>query len=113
MLITRKDQEVINNIINAVEDVSGISRKNFINKKTKTSIIILLRQITIHMLREYAEMGLEEIGFLVGNYHHSTIIHNLKKVKTIQDYPHIYKKEHALLEDIIKEYNGQKNERSI
>lgn len=113
MLITRRDQEIINDIITSVEEVSGISRKNFINKKTKTSIIILLRQITTYMLREYADMGLQEIAFLVGKYHHSTVIHNLKKVEAIKSFPNMYKKEYALLQDIIDNYDGQKNEESI
>ena len=113
MLITKQDFQLLEEILFSIEEASGISRKFFIKKRTKTSLAILLRQIAIYMLRNEGAFGVAEIGHLVGGYHHSTIIHNIKKMEQMIQFPNIYKKEISMYNEVMKEYNGQQDKETV
>jgi chromosomal replication initiation ATPase DnaA len=65
---------------------------------------------------QYTTMSLKDIGFLVGGFDHSTIIHSKELVTSWLDNPKYYPTEYSIIKEcqkILSEKYGQRNNNSI
>ena len=67
-------------IVNLVSEQFGIKAED-IGSKKRSAEIALPRQICMYLCREILDMSLSEIGVVVGNRDHSTVIHGCEKIK--------------------------------
>ncbi len=54
------------------------------------------RKIASMLLRDYTLSSMEIIGIKLGNYNHSTIVHNIKKASYLLEYDKIFKSKFKL-----------------
>lgn len=79
----------INRIIRKVSDISGIS-ENKLKSKSKEGDIVEWRHIICFICRENKYGTFKEIGYKLGDRHHSTIIYGAEKVQHMIDANDIY-----------------------
>jgi len=68
-----------NHLLNAVSAYFAISTEALAGK-SRARPVAEARHTAMYLLREDAQLGLKEIGFLLGKRDHSTVIHGVKKV---------------------------------
>lgn len=77
-----------------------IKVKDLIAKTNKASIV-RPRQVAMYISKELTGASLPEIGRLFGGKHHTTVIHSLRKIKTLMDRDPSFQQEiHKLLESL-------------
>jgi chromosomal replication initiator protein len=81
---------VSNYFSTSIEDMKG---------KTRKREIVVPRQVTMYLTKEYTNMSLKAIGYHFGNRDHSTVIH---AIKTVNDMMDTDQKFYAMMQDILK-----------
>jgi chromosomal replication initiation ATPase DnaA len=116
LLITKQDKLISFDIFQTIEDVTGISQRMFINNRTRTRRIVMLRQISAYLMDQYSTMSLKDIGYLLGGFDHSTIIHSRELVNDWMNNPKFYSSEYSIItqcQNILSEKYGQSNQNSF
>jgi chromosomal replication initiation ATPase DnaA len=116
LLITKQDKLISSDIFQTIENVTGIEQKMFINNRTRTRRIVMLRQISAYLMDQFSTMSLKDIGYLLGGFDHSTIIHSRELVNDWMNNPKFYSSEHSIItqcQNILSEKYGQGNQNSI
>lgn len=111
-MILRHEERDFINIVESIEDVTGVSRMDFAYKKTRKQYEVLLRTMLIYFCRDKLSWTLMEIQERLGFKNHTTIIHALRKVDNWHDMPHIYQREIKLF-NALKEKYGKKHSEVI
>ena len=88
LLNQNKPSELISDLIgkNISDFISKFSQyfniqKTDIEGKSRKQEIVYIRNLIVYLLRDYGEMPFTEIGKLLGNRDHTTIIHSYNKAK--------------------------------
>jgi chromosomal replication initiation ATPase DnaA len=111
LLITKQDKLISFEIFQTLEEVSGIDQRMFINNRGRTRRVVMLRQISAYLMGQYTTMSLKDIGFLLGGFDHSTIIHSKELVTDWLDNPKFYPTEYSIItecQNILSEKYGQR-----
>ena len=84
-------QKFVSNYFDAsIEDMKG---------KTRKREIVVPRQVSMYLTKEYTNMSLKAIGYHFGNRDHSTVIH---AIKTVNDMMDTDQKFNSMMQDILK-----------
>lgn len=84
-------QKFVSNYFDAtIEDMKG---------KTRKREIVVPRQVSMYLTKEYTNMSLKAIGYHFGNRDHSTVIH---AIKTVNDMMDTDQKFYTMMQDILK-----------
>lgn len=95
-LILKKDSKTPpDRIIKEVSRYYNVPIKE-IKGKGRTKNVVNARQVSIYLIREYTDLSLKEIGTIIGDRDHSTIIYSYNKMEEL------LKKDNGLKEDIMK-----------
>lgn len=78
-------------IINAVSDVMGITLEQ-IKSKSRLRVYVTARFLICHYLRKYTKMSLKDIGRVIGNRDHSTVLYQLEQYDNLMLYDHDFRK---------------------
>lgn len=54
-----------------------------IKNKKRTKSIVRIRQIIFYLCKNFTNLSLSEIGSLIGNYKHPTVLYSYKKIKKL------------------------------
>lgn len=76
-------------IINAVCEKYKIDRKT-IKLRTRKRAIVEPRQIAMHLLKRNTKHSLSQIGKMLGNYDHATVLHASKTVINLEKTDRLY-----------------------
>ena len=69
------------NIISIVCEHFGINEEDILSPK-RNKEIVYPRQITMYLMRELTNCSLENIGLILGNRDHTTVMHGIEKIST-------------------------------
>jgi chromosomal replication initiation ATPase DnaA len=78
---TKQQTKVRQNIVESIEDVTGVPRELWEIRRSRTMQEVLIRHIYIHMLYNYGNFTLQNIARIVGLKNHCTIIQSLNRTK--------------------------------
>jgi len=95
-----------NDIVSSIEEVTGINKRQFQNKGSRTADNIMIRAIFMYMCRTELKWTYQKIAQHMGYLDHSTIINGIRKVSYWLELPKLYERETDLL-NMITEYYGQ------
>jgi chromosomal replication initiation ATPase DnaA len=79
-------------LCNILHSITGTSAKDILGKSRKREYVIP-RYIIMHILRMEGKT-LQYIGRVIGNHHHSTVLHSIKCVEDWLNYPDYYRPEY-------------------
>jgi len=95
-LVASEEHEVtVEEIMDIVADHYSITTADILSGKRSRNIAYP-RQITMYLCRKYTTLSLDEIGELMGNRDHSTIMHGISKIKS-----DLNKNDEALMEALV------------
>lgn len=95
--------------------IMNLVKKEFkidFTEKTKKFQFKEARHIAAYLLRFFTPLPLKDIAMYVGVTDHTTVIHSIKRVKTLMEIDSDYKDKIIELEEIIK-INPKKNDNNI
>lgn len=72
--------QITNSILNEVVNFFDIKLDDLFSKN-RSAKLLMIRQITVYILREYTTLNFKEIGFNIGNRNYSTIIYLYNRCK--------------------------------
>ncbi len=76
-------------IVNVVSEHFGIKVEDIMSKK-RNAEIAQARQVAMYLCREYTDVSLKEIGVVVGNKDHTTVMHGVEKIdESIKNNPEL------------------------
>lgn len=72
-----------------------------IRAKNRQSNIREARQLVAYLIREYTDLSLPKVGFVI-NRDHTTVIHSIKVVRNEIEFNKDYRRKYELIDEIIK-----------
>lgn len=97
----------INNIIKAIEEVTGVNY-DILKSRRKVTNISEARQIAMYIIKKETGLSSHDIGRLF-NRNHATAIHNVKKVCDYKEIDSTFLDKFNRIYDAYKRYNKQIN----
>ena len=104
LLLTKQNKKTLEEILNVIEEITGVEPKLYMATKTRETSHVTLRQITAYCLRLYTNISLKDIGLIQGMRDHSTIIHSIKAVTSWMEGAPGFTYEKKLVEEIIERH---------
>ena len=88
----------------SVDNISSLVSEHFevpiekMRGKTRKRNVVMARQLSMYLAKNYTSQPLKEIGKNFGGRDHSTVIHSIQQVKNMMDTDHLFKDTVAELE---------------
>jgi chromosomal replication initiator protein len=105
IVLTKQDRRFAFEIFETVSNVTNVPQEDFIEKRSRKMTVVILRQISTYLLKTYTKLSQTEIGFVIGGYDHSTVIHSLEKVEHWLQTPRLYRTETEILQSCFTALN--------
>ena len=96
--LSQKDVDQVIEIVEAVEQATGMHFDSF-NVKSRKDTFVTPRHLFMYFIKDRMKLTLGTIGRLVGGRDHSTVIHAVKNVEDWITNPLFYKRENKLIDD--------------
>ena len=98
-------------IVNAVSEVTGITLQQ-IKSRSRLRAYVTARCLISHYLRKYTRMSLKEIGAIIGNRDHSTVIYNIATHNDLMQYDEEFRKLSKRVEERLSIYHNYPSNQS-